>query len=334
MNNMYVSLINDYQRNSLGKEYNLNIQNQEDYPISSFEEPDFQNLFQTNLSPKTQEKNIFNLDKSDNKEINNKNSIKIFDKNKIEEEIQFIEIKKEKIDFNKLKRLNKYGEVISSNNNNSILKPKFLVIKNTKDNIKSLNNKKLKKIKSNSSYKFKKKSKNNQNINYILNKKSILGFNNNYINNNIPNYTNENNIQQEKQNLNFINNNNQINHNFKNYINNNNVNTLFNYDQNLHINNKTNTINSKLFFRNEYPKNLNLYYKKNIKFNNIDESKNKENENYIINNKINDKYSFNNYRPQIYESKTSSIIIDGIEYTTLLVPKYYVEKIKEIIMKE
>ena len=46
-------------------------------------------------------------------------------------------------------------------------------------------------------------------------------------------YTNENNIQQEKQYLNFINNNNQINHNFKNYNNNNNVNTLFNYDQNL-----------------------------------------------------------------------------------------------------
>ena len=127
MNNMYVSLINDYQKNSLGKEYNLNIQNQEDYPISSFEEPDFQNLFQTNLTPKTQEKNIFNLDKSDNKEINNKNTIKIFDKNKIEEEIQFIEIKKEKIDFNKLKRLNKYGEVISPNNNNSILKPKFFI---------------------------------------------------------------------------------------------------------------------------------------------------------------------------------------------------------------
>ena len=70
---MYVSVINDFQRNNNGAcEYNLNIQNQEDYPVSSFEEPDFQNIFHTNLFPKIQEKNIFNLDKSD-KEKNKKN---------------------------------------------------------------------------------------------------------------------------------------------------------------------------------------------------------------------------------------------------------------------
>ena len=46
------------------------------------------------------------------------------------------------------------------------------------------------------------------------------------------------------------------------------------------------------------------------------------------------KTSSANFLPQIFESKTSSTFIEGIEYATLLVPKEYVEKIKRIIMEE
>ena len=37
------------------------------------------------------------------------------------------------------------------------------------------------------------------------------------------------------------------------------------------------------------------------------------------------KYS---YIPQIFESNAPSILINGLEYTTILVPKQFIEKIK------
>ena len=349
---MYISAINEYQNNNLGgREYNLNTPNQEYFnPLSPLEEPYFSNIFPSNLSPKPQEKNFFNFDKLEFKEIKkdnpkqneitqNKNQKKEIEKkldnsnNKLEknnlgEEIKCIEIIDKNIDLGKLKRLNKYGDVISPNIQNLNLKPKFIVVKNNENNIKpnKMLRKKIKKISK------KNKNKNKHIIKNNNNKKSILGFNNNYGFKNIPKDINKINFQQTNQNLNFINNNNKINNNINNY-NNNNINTSFNYNQNMPLNNETNSINSKFFFRDEYQKNLNLYYKTNIKFNNIDESRSKKNINKIFNLSNDNSSLNNNFRPQIFESKNSSTMINGIEYTTLLVPKNYVEKIKELIIE-
>ncbi len=91
--------------------------------------------------------------------------------------------------------------------------------------------------------------------------------------------------------------------------------------------------------------------KRNIIQRNIIVKKNKniENENYInnINLKENYKSDFDltnmqnenfesdkeekqekSFMPQIFESQAPPIIINGIEYTTLLIPKVYLKKIK------
>lgn len=77
------------------------------------------------------------------------------------------------------------------------------------------------------------------------------------------------------------------------------------------------------FHKNNNKKNL---YKKSIQYDK------KEDENLmkkLINENNNEKNLENNSNiPQIFESQNSSIMIGGIEYTTLLVPKRYLGKIK------
>jgi hypothetical protein len=77
------------------------------------------------------------------------------------------------------------------------------------------------------------------------------------------------------------------------------------------------------FHKNNNKKNL---YKKSIQYDKKeDEYLLKE----LINENNNEKNLENNsYIPQIFESQNSSIMIGGIEYTTLLVPKRYLGKIK------
>ena len=77
------------------------------------------------------------------------------------------------------------------------------------------------------------------------------------------------------------------------------------------------------FHKNNNKKNL---YKKSIQNDKkADESLMKE----LINENNNEKnFDNNSYIPQIFESQNSSIMIGGIEYTTLLIPKRYLGKIK------
>ena len=159
----------------------------------------------------------------------------------------------------------------------------------------------------------------NRNLKYINNDYN-LNNNNNLLNSNINNNLNNN-----------------FNNNMNNYFNNN----SFKYFPNQQLPLTTNLINTKIVYKEDLLNNLD--YKGNNGFNipneyklkeniyNLSNIKKTENEDNIFIGTLNSPL---NYIPQIFESKNSGTVIDGIEYGTLLVPKNYVEKIKKIINED
>ena len=372
-------------------------------PYNDFGRPkEYINIYSNFISPKIQESNVFNYDLPDLdiKELNDKlpkkkeNIENLIKKNKEDEkkeeklennvindkieEIECIPIKEQNIDFHKLIKLsyedksNLSCNKLNTNNSNKNLnyKPKFIVIKNFRNKIKTkLGKKKRGRKKGKRGYNRLTKNTDKNNINSIkINKTNLrgrkkekigfiqnFGFDNNFDIKAL--FQNENIINSQKinRNFNFINNsnsnnninNNNMSHNINNNINNLN-NNIFNnnsikYFQNQKIQPiKNNLIKPKIIYKEESPK---LLQKSNSAFRNINDSKIKEKDNNLSNIIINpNKNNLNNARPikpsavkfmpQIFESKTSSTVIDGIEYATLLVPKNYVEKIKKIIVDE
>ena len=253
------------------------------------------------------------------------------------------------------------------NKENTNYKPKFIVIKNDGSNINSKLRKKRKlrrRYKMRGYYKItknfkkkkickilnKRKKEKNETGNYINNINKEIHFNTKKL------IQNENiiNSQQINRNLNYINNdynninNNIINNNMNKNINNmnNNMNNIYNnnsinYYQKQQLPLRTNLINTKVIYKDDSLNNLD--YKGNMGFYNQNEYKVKENISNLANIKKmeNEDNTYTgtlnssaNFIPQIFESKSSGTIIDGIEYATLLVPKNYVEKIKQIIADE
>lgn len=81
-----------------------------------------------------------------------------------------------------------------------------------------------------------------------------------------------------------------------------------------------NGINNNIKEKDLYIKNNNYNYKQNFKENNYDIN--------IQKSSIKNEREKKSYIPQIFESQAPSIKINGLEYTTVLVPKKYIEKIK------
>ena len=334
--NLELREIND--KNQKKNENNQNIINQKDKEPEKEEKSD-------------EKENCENKENKENKEID-------------EEEMEAIIIKEEDLDLNKLLKLTNCDKPILSKKlaNNNIIKenpnykPKFIVIKNDGSNINSklMKKRKLRKrYKMRGYYKITKNFKKKK-ICKILNKiKKEKKETDNFINNNNKeiNYNtqklfqNENiiNSQQINRNFNYINNdyNNYNNNIINNNMNNINNNNSFNYYQKQQLPLRTNLINTKIIYK-EDPLN-NLDYKGNMGFYNQNEYKVKENISNLANIKKmeNEDNTYTGtlnssaiFIPQIFESKSSGTIIDGIEYATLLVPKNYVEKIKQIIAEE
>jgi hypothetical protein len=84
-----------------------------------------------------------------------------------------------------------------------------------------------------------------------------------------------------------------------------------------------NGINNNIKENDLYIKNNNYNYKQNFKENNYDINMAK-----IQKSNIKNEREKKSYIPQIFESQAPSIKINGLEYTTVLVPKKYIEKIK------
>jgi hypothetical protein len=84
-----------------------------------------------------------------------------------------------------------------------------------------------------------------------------------------------------------------------------------------------NGINNNIKENDLYIKNNNYNYKQNFKENNYDINMAK-----IQKSNIKNEREKKSYIPQIFESQAPSIKINGLEYTTILVPKKYIEKIK------
>ena len=84
--------------------------------------------------------------------------------------------------------------------------------------------------------------------------------------------------------------------------------------------NLCNGINKNIKEKDIYIKNNNYNYKQNFKENNYDIN--------IQKSSIKNEREKKSYIPQIFESQAPSIKINGLEYTTILVPKKYIEKIK------
>ena len=84
--------------------------------------------------------------------------------------------------------------------------------------------------------------------------------------------------------------------------------------------NLCNGINKNIKEKDIYIKNNNYNYKQNFKENNYDIN--------IQKSSIKNEREKKSYIPQIFESQAPSIKINGLEYTTVLVPKKYIEKIK------
>ena len=313
---------------------------------------------------------IINQKDKDNekeKKINNNVNDGINDKGekeeKDEEEIEAIMIKDEEIDFNKLLKLTNCDKPIISkkmtNNNNKEnlnYKPKFIVIKNAKLKKRKKRKKRYRMkgfYKSNKPFrgntkktlnKNKKKEKDNflNNISMDSNNTKILFQNENEINNRNINYTNN---DYNNYNNNLIYNN--MNNNMKKNMNNmNNIykNNSIKFYQKQQIPLRNNLINTKTVYKDGKDDSLkNFNYNGNMIFNNPNEYKVKENISNLSNAKKfeNDDNTYTgtlnssaNFIPQIFESKASGTLIDGIEYATLLVPKNYVEIIKQIIADE
>lgn len=87
--------------------------------------------------------------------------------------------------------------------------------------------------------------------------------------------------------------------------------------------NLCNGINNNINEKDIYIQNKNYYYKQNVKENNYDINMAK-----IQKSSIENEREKKSYIPQIFESQAPSIKINGLEYTTVLVPKKYIEKIK------
>jgi hypothetical protein len=87
--------------------------------------------------------------------------------------------------------------------------------------------------------------------------------------------------------------------------------------------NLCNGINNNIKEKDIYIKNNNYNYKQNFKENNYDINMAK-----IQKSSIKNEREKKSYIPQIFESQAPSIKINGLEYTTVLVPKKYIEKIK------
>ena len=84
--------------------------------------------------------------------------------------------------------------------------------------------------------------------------------------------------------------------------------------------NLCNGINKNIKEKDIYIKNNNYNYKQNFKENNYDIN--------IQKSSIKNEREKKSYIPQIFESQAPSIKINGLEYTTILVPNKYIEKIK------
>ena len=89
------------------------------------------------------------------------------------------------------------------------------------------------------------------------------------------------------------------------------------------FNNLCNGINNNINEKDIYIQNNNYNYKQNFKENNYDINMAK-----IQKSSIGNEREKKSYIPQIFESQAPSIKINGLEYTTVLVPKKYIEKIK------
>lgn len=89
------------------------------------------------------------------------------------------------------------------------------------------------------------------------------------------------------------------------------------------FNNLCNGINNNINEKDIYIQNNNYNYKQNFKENNYDIKISK-----IQKSSIENERKKKSYIPQIFESQAPSIKINGLEYTTVLVPKKYIEKIK------
>ena len=100
---------------------------------------------------------------------------------------------------------------------------------------------------------------------------------------------------------------------YQNKINEKNINENENYINNS-LNNHNKIFNDKI---QNYPNNFDCNSSK-IKYSNAEDKK--------------EKRIHNRYIPQIYESHAPPINFNGVEYTTILVPKIFVEKIKSIIV--
>ena len=329
--NLDIREIND--KNQKKNENNQNIINEKDKEPEKEEKSD-------------EKENCENKENKENKEID-------------EEEMEAIIIKEEDLDLNKLLRLTNCDKPILSkkmasnniNKENPNYKTKFIVIKNDGSSINSKLRKKRKlrkRYKMRGYYKITKNFKKKK-ICKILNKrKKEKNETGNYINN--INKEIHFNTKKLFQNENIINSQqikNIINNNMKNNVNsmNNNMNNInnnsFNYYQKQQIPLNTNLINTKIIYKENSLNNLD--YKGNMGFYNQNEYKVKENISNLANIKKmeNEDNTYTgtlnssaNFIPQIFESKSSGTIIDGIEYATLLVPKNYVEKIKQIIADE
>lgn len=95
---------------------------------------------------------------------------------------------------------------------------------------------------------------------------------------------------------------------------------IINYNS---FSNLCNGINNNINEKDIYIQNNNYNYKQNFKENNYDINMAK-----IQKSSIENEREKKSYIPQIFESQAPSIKINGLEYTTVLVPKKYIEKIK------